>query len=208
MAEDDVSPQSGLQAVSEWEGGFSWISYPEEQEQRSSHALQTESGVWLIDPVDVDGLDDRVAHLGDVTGVLVLQDRHTRDATELARRHTVSVHIPEWMTLVRTKLDASPEFVADTLPGTNYTIHQLINTEEWEEAILVDESTNTMIVPEAVGTLPLFQANDNQLGVHPELEEPPRKLAEWRPDRLLVGHGESLFKDAASQLDEVLDFEE
>lgn len=208
MAEDDVPPQSELQAVREWEGGFSWISDPEEQGQRSSHALGTESGVWLADPVDVDGLDDRLARLGDVTGVVVLLDRHTRDATELARRHDVSVHVPEWMTLVRTKLDASPEFVADTLPGTKYTIHQLINTDEWEEAFLVDESTNTMVVPEAVGTVPSFRANDNQLGVHPALEEPPRKLAEWRPDRLLVGHGESLFEDAASQLDEILDFEE
>lgn len=208
MAEDDVPPQSGLQAVSEWEGGFSWIAHPEEQTQRSSHALQTESGVWLVDPVDADGLDDKLARLGDVTGVLVLQDRHTRDATELAHRHDVTVHLPEWMTLARTKLDSSPELVTDTLPGTNYTIHQLINTDEWEEAFLTDESTNTMVVPEAVGTVPSFQTNDSQLGIHPALEEPPRQLAKWQPDRLLVGHGESLFEETANQLDRALDFEE
>ncbi|WP_166377168.1 hypothetical protein [Halorubrum sp. BOL3-1] len=42
---------------------------------------------------------------GDVAGVVVLQDRHTRDAAAVARRHGVPVFVPEWMSLTREKLD-------------------------------------------------------------------------------------------------------
>ncbi|MDZ7849411.1 MAG: hypothetical protein U5K70_00870 [Halodesulfurarchaeum sp.] len=207
MVNDDTKEQGSLSEIDSWTGGFSWIAYPEERGKRASHALLTEGGVWLVDPVDVDGLDERVAKLGNVTGVLVLQDRHTRDAAEVARRHDVAVFIPEWMTLAREKLDAEAEPVGSNLPGSNYTVHRLIERKDWEEAVLVDETTKTLVVPEAIGTLPSFGKNDTELGVHPSVDEPPHKLADWNPDRILVGHGTSVHDDANRQLRAALDVE-
>jgi len=205
MGEDDTETDVESLAVTEWDGGQSWISYPAERGQRASHALETDAGVWVVDPVDADGLDDVLATSGEVTGVLVLHDRHTRDAEAVARRHNVAVHVPAWMELTRTKHEEEPEAIDDTVPGTNYTVEKLVDTDEWEEAFLVDRSSSTMLVSEAVGTLPSFGRDDDTLGVHPSLEEPPRKLTNWRPERLLVGHGASVYADAHRQLEAALE---
>jgi hypothetical protein len=207
MGEDDTETDVESPAVTEWDGGWSWISYPAERGRRASHALETDAGVWLVDPVDHDGLDDVLATSGDVTAVLVLHDRHTRDAETVARRHNVGVHVPSWMELVRTKLDEEPAVVDDTIPGTNYAVEELVDTDEWEEAFLVDQSSSIMLVPEAVGTLRSFGSDDENLGVHPSLDDPPRRLADWHPDRLLVGHGKSIYTDAHRQLEAALDSE-
>lgn len=207
MADDDTQERPILREVTEWPGGISWIAYPDERGQRASHALVTEAGVWVVDPVDADGLDDRLAELGEVAGVVVIHDRHTRDASEVARRHDVAVHVPDWMDLVLEKLNTAAEQVGSELPGTDYAVHQLIDTDDWEEAVLVNETTNTMIVPEALGTLPLFRANDNALGVHPGLDEPPRRLTDWNPAWVLVGHGKSIHREANTKIREALDAE-
>jgi len=207
MPDDEPDERLTLREVTEWDGGISWIAYPDERAQRASHALRTEAGVWIVDPVDADGLDERVGQLGDVAGVLVIQDRHTRGAEAVASRHDVPVYVPDWMTLVREKLEAPAESVGSELPGTNYSVQRLIETDEWEEAILVDETTNTMVVPEAVGTVEAFREGDNELGAHPALDDPPRRLADWTPDRILVGHGTSIHSEAARKLEEALDGE-
>lgn len=200
MATDDEA----LDHVTEWPGGFSWIADPDERGQRASHALSTDAGVWLVDPVDADGLDARVEALGEPAGVLLIQDRHSRDAAAIADRHDVPIYAPEWMQLLREKLEAPVEAIGTTLPGSNYAIHRLIETEEWEEAIIVDEQAGTLIVPETVGTLPAFRDHDNALGVHPGVDEPPEILSQWTPERILVGHGASILEDATPALREAL----
>jgi hypothetical protein len=206
MSDDDTQKRPSLREVTEWSGGISWIAYPDERGQRASHALQTEAGVWLVDPVDAEGLDERLADLGEITGVVILQDRHTRDGSKIARRHDVAVYVPDWMSLVHDKLELTAETLGSELPETDYTIHQLLNTDEWEEAILVNETTNTLIVPETLGTLPLFEGTDDgALGLHPELDEPPQLLSDWNPDRILVGHGKSVHSEADTKLREALD---
>lgn len=209
MASDDTRERPPLQAgeVTEWPGGLSWIAHPDEQAQRASHALETAAGVWIVDPVDAAGLDGRVAELGEVAGVLVIQDRHTRDAVQVARRHDVAVYVPDWMSLVRDKLETAAESVGSALPGTDYTVERLIDTDDWEEAILINDTTNTMVVPEALGTLPAFQEDDNDLGVHPALDDPPQRLTEWDPERILVGHGTSVHSEATTKLDAAIDSE-
>jgi hypothetical protein len=204
---DEESPERPTIEVHEWNGGISWIAYPDERAQRASHALLTDAGVWVVDPVDVDGLDERVTELGEVAGVLVVQDRHTRDATAVARRHGVAVYVPDWMELVLEKLDTSAESVGSDLPGTNYTVHRLIATDDWEEAFLINEDTDTMVVPEALGTLPAFRVDDNELGVHPEVDEPPQRLMDRDPDRILVGHGGSVHSDASTKLRKAIEAE-
>ena len=69
----------------EW--GVGWIAAEPAHLQRASHALAHDGGVWLIDPVNGDGLEERLARLGEVRGVLQLIDRHPRDCAALARRN-------------------------------------------------------------------------------------------------------------------------
>ena len=101
-------------AVVEFEGGRTWIADPSELIQRASHALVLEEGIWLIDPVDAPGITALIDDLGPVAGVVVLLDRHTRDAAAFANRYDCSVWIPERFDGVSKKLDAPIERFDDT----------------------------------------------------------------------------------------------
>jgi len=205
VSEDESAERPALEAVTDWDGGITWFAQPEEDAMRGSHALDTETGVWVIDPLDAEGLDDRLAELGEVTGVAVIHDRHTRDAEAIADRHDVAVYVPEWTDLTREKLQHEPEPLGDELPDTTYETRRLIDTDEWEEAILVDEAGETLVVAETLGTLPGFREGDDDIGLHPALDEAPDGLADYRPERILVGHGESIYEDGAAELDAALD---
>jgi hypothetical protein len=62
------------------------------------------------------------------------------------------------------------------------------------------------VVPEAVGTAAYYLAAGERLGVHPALRlRPPRTLARFDPDRILVGHGAGVHDDATAVLDDALD---
>ncbi|GAA0533200.1 hypothetical protein ABNG02_09680 [Halorubrum ejinorense] len=205
MTDETGADDAGIGAVTEWSGGFSWIAHPEEDAERASHALATDAGVWVIDPVDADGLDDALGELGDVAGVAVLQDRHTRDAAAVADRHDVAVSVPGWMELTREKLDADAEATGETLAGTDYAVRELTRSDEWEEAVLWNGSTATLVVPETLGTLPAFGAEGDTLGLHPAVEEAPELLAAWEPEHVLVGHGVSVHEGASTALAAVFD---
>jgi|GEM_PF-3731570 len=71
-----------------------------------NHALKTDGGVWIIDPVDAEGIDELVAEYGEVAGVVLLSNYHTRDADVFANRHGVSVYLPEGMEGIEEDLDA------------------------------------------------------------------------------------------------------
>ena len=200
MADSDAADDATPVETTEWDGGFSWIAYPDEDARRASHALATDAGVWLVDPVDVDGLDEHLRAAGDVAGVVVLQDRHTRDAAAVARRHDVAVSVPEGMALTREKLDADAEATGSALAGSAYEVHELRVDDEWEEAVLWNAERETLLVPETLGTLPAFRDDGDALGVHPAVEEAPEELAEWDPDHVLVGHGTSVHEDATAAL--------
>jgi hypothetical protein len=207
MSDDDRRELPSLESVTEWEDGFSWIPYPDERPRRACHAIATESGVWVVDPIDVEGLDDRLSDLGTVAGVVVLLDRHTRDAAAVARRHNVSVHMPEWMELGAEKLEGEAELLTESLPETSFDLHRLIDTDDWEEAILYSEQMNALVVPEAVGTSPGFRPDGEALGVHPGLDESPTRLANWSAERILVGHGESVHENGTEHLEAALSTE-
>ncbi|SFR30402.1 MULTISPECIES: hypothetical protein [Halorubrum] len=200
MADSDTAADATPVETTEWEGGFSWIAYPDEDARRASHALTTGAGVWLVDPVDVDGLDAHLREAGDVAGVVVLQDRHTRDAAAVARRHDVAVSVPEGMSLTREKLDADAEPTGSALAGSAYEVHELRLDDDWEEAVLWNDDRSTLLVPETLGTLPAFRDDGDALGVHPAVEESPQGLAEWDPGHLLVGHGTSIHEGATAAL--------
>ncbi|MFW6321982.1 MAG: hypothetical protein ACOC0Z_09025 [Halohasta sp.] len=197
-----------LREIDRFDGGVGWIAYPEETMRRASHALDTDEGLWLVDPVDADDLDDLIDEFGEVAGVVVCLDRHKRDAAAIARRHDVAVHVPRWMTGVAGKLDAPIERVGRELGETGFEVFRIRDSSvpPWQEAGLYNPETGTLVVPESVGTSSYFLADGERLGVHPMLRLlPPREeLGRFSPERILVGHGEGIFDDAAGALDDAL----
>ena len=193
------------QEIDEFEGGTGWIAYPEETMQRASHVLEGEDGLYLVDPVAFDDIGDFLAERGEVAGIVVLLNRHKRDAAELANRFEVPVYVPEFMDGVRGELDAPTELVRRDLPGTEYGVHTVIDNAVWKEAALFGEDSATLVVPEAVGTSSYFRTGGERLGVHPALRlKPPKKLGRLDPERILVGHGPGVFENANAALGDAL----
>ena len=200
----------GSGAASEWEAiddggdGVGWLAYPDETMQRASHALTVDGAVWLVDPVDVPGLDDLLDERGEVAGVVTLLDRHKRDGAAIANRHEVPVYLPEPLAGVADDLDAPTETFSGLLPGTDYAAITVVDNPFWTEVALFDGST--LVVPESVGTSSYFLAGDERLGVHPmrRLTPPRGSLGGLDPDRIRVGHGRGVDVDPAAALDDAL----
>ena len=191
-----------LTVVDRFEDGVGWIAHPEETMQRASHAVESEGGLWIIDPVDAAGLDDLLSEYADPEGVVVLLDRHKRDAATVADRHDVAVYIPEWMDGVASDIDVPTRRFGSDLAG--FQVGRLIDNPLWQEATLFDGET--LVVPEALGTVEYFRAPAEELGVHPMLRVlPPTDLRSYDPDRLLVGHGEGIAEDVGPVIRRAVD---
>jgi hypothetical protein len=205
MSTSGSSRSDDWKEIDEWVGGTGWMAEPDEDLQMASHALDGEDGLYLVDPVTFDGIEEFLAEHGEVAGVVVLLNRHKRDAAELANRFEVPAYVPEFMDDVRRDLDAPVEPIGRELPGTEYTLSTVIDNFLWKEAALYGEESGTLVVPESVGTGEFFRTSDERLGVHPGLRlNPPKKLARFRPERVLVGHGEGVFEGTADALDHAL----
>lgn len=158
----------------EHELGLSWLPDPEEVMQRACHAVRLGGRTWVVDPTDVDGLDARIAGVGEPAGVLQLLDRHARDCAALAARLGVPHH----------------RLPFDGVDGAPFEPVVLIRNRLWSEIALWSAAERALVVPEAVGTAPYFRSGDEEIGIHPMLRLlPPRKLAGYEPDHLLTGHG-------------------
>ncbi len=210
---------TGYAEIDRFDDGVGWIAHPNEEMRRASHALRVPAGepgtddasggagstddgdVWIIDPVGADGVDDLFAEFGDVRGVVVLMDRHGRDAAAVAQRHDVPIFVPSF---VDPGIDARTQPVTDRLPGTDFEVVRTVDWPGWDEAALFDGET--LVVGDAVGTATYFTTGDERVGVHPMLRvKPPRALEGLRPERILVGHGEGVMRDATSALEYALD---
>ncbi|RLM87986.1 hypothetical protein D3D02_13705 [Halobellus sp. Atlit-38R] len=84
---DRRSP-SEYEIVDRWDVGIGWLAHPNETGHRTSHAVVgADGGVWVIDPLDAPGIDEELAALGDIRGVLVCSNYHVRDADRFTTRH-------------------------------------------------------------------------------------------------------------------------
>ena len=154
--------------------GFGWIADEPRLLQRASHALADDGRVWLVDPVDVAGLDERIGALGQPVGVVQLIDRHGRDAAALAERYGVPL---------------SREPFAG-VPGAPFEVLRLVDLPKWHEAALWWPESKTLVVADALGTASYFLGPGERLAVHPLLRLfPPRSLARFDPQHVLCGHG-------------------
>ncbi|UJA21195.1 hypothetical protein HJD18_13865 [Thermoleophilia bacterium SCSIO 60948] len=155
--------------------GFTWVM--DEEMGRGCHALAEGGQVWLIDPVDFDGLEEKVRKLGEPAAVIQLLDRHWRDCKELSERWGVPHH--------RTP---------DELPGTPFEVIKVLNLPVWRERALWWADRQALVVAEVVGTNALFTGgSDRAAGIHPMLRvRPPRILRGRSPQHLLMGHGDPI----------------
>jgi hypothetical protein len=153
----------------EGEGTLGWVV--NEFMERCSHALVADGGVWLIDALDGDGVEERVRALGEPAGVLQLLDRHARDCAALAGRLGVPHH--------RLAIGEAP---FEAIP--------LVTRRRWREIALWWPERRVLVCADALGTARYFRAPGERLAVHPLLRlMPPRRLAGLEPERVLVGHG-------------------
>jgi hypothetical protein len=161
--------------------GFGWLL--EERATRTSHALADGGSVWLVDPVDVPGLDERVRALGEPAAVIQLLDRHNRDSAAVAAR----LGVPRLV-------------VPDALPETPFEVVPLVRWRRWREAALWWPEPRVLVAADALGSNP-FLAGGERLGVHPllRLAKPPRALGRFEPEHLLVGHGQGIHGAEAAE---------
>ena len=156
---------------------------------RTSHALATSEGVWLVDPVDWPEAIDRATSLGTPLGVIQLLDRHNRDSAAIAERLGVPLLV-----------------VPESLPGTPFDVIEIKRAKRWREVALWWPEQRTLVVAEALATNRFFPIGDDLVGVHPVLRlTPPRRLRTYEPEHLLVGHGEGVHgRDATVALHQAL----
>lgn len=167
--------------------GFGWIAAEPAFLQRASHALRAGGLVWLVDPVDAEGVVERVRALGEPAGVIQLLDRHERDGRRLAERLGVPFHrLPE-----------------RRMVGTPFRTIPLLARRRWREVALWWEEEGVLVCADALGTPPYYLAAGERLAVHPLLRlAPPRSLRDLSrclaPGHVLCGHGEGIHGAAAA----------
>jgi hypothetical protein len=161
---------------------FGWIV--EEFLQRCSHALVEDGRVWLIDPVEADGVDERVRAAGEPAGVIQLLDRHERDCAAFASRLGVAHHV-----VPRAPIDGVPFEFRDVRRGRG-----------WKEVALWWPEPRILVCADAVGTVPELRVGGEPLALHPilRLAPPRRSLDGLEPRHILSGHGVGVHGDEAA----------
>jgi hypothetical protein len=168
-------------AFDEFPCGFSW--FPDEPMTRTSHALDTRDGVWLIDPVDVPEAVERAVALGPPAGVVQLLDRHKRDCAAIASRLGVP-HL---------RLPA-------VVPGSPFAVVPVIDLPRWRERALWWPERRVLVVAELLGSNAGFALDGGPAGMHPLLRlAAPGALRGYEPEHLLVGHGRGVHGPAAAE---------
>jgi len=165
---------TNVRFVDEIDEGFSWIEEP--RLRRTSHALVADGRVWVIDPFDGEGVEERVRALGEPAGVIQLLNRHGRDSAVWSERLGVPLHL-------------MPSAVA----GSPFRVLPIADNRLWTEVALWWPERRTLVCGDVLGTIPFFRSGDEPVGMHPILRlRPPRSLRDLGVEHLLVGHGEGI----------------
>jgi hypothetical protein len=201
----DRSPPTDYAVVDRFDGGVGWQVHPEESARRTSHAFAGPDGVWVVDPLDAPGVDDLLAEVGEVAGVVVCSSFHARDAAAFARRHDVPVSLPPGSERVAARLDAPTRSLRDGDGGFRFRRATPLPT--WSETVAYRDRDGTLYAADSLGTVAGWTAPGERLGVYLFCRPvPPRALfAGFDPERVLVGHGEGVFDGADAALADALD---
>jgi hypothetical protein len=173
--------------VDELDVGFGWQETS--RIHRTSHALAVGGRVWVIDPVEGNGVEGRIRSLGEPAGVLQLLDRHERACAAFAEQLGVPLHV-----------------VPVSLPGSEFEFRPVLRNRLWAEVALWWPERRILVCADVLGTLPYFRAGGEAVGLHPFLRLwPPRSLHGLRPEHVLVGHGKGLHgPDVGEAVEEAL----
>jgi hypothetical protein len=186
--------------IDRFDGGVGWLAYPDEGMQRASHALATDEGVWLVDPIDAVGVEELIAEFGEVAGIAVLSSYHSRDADLFARRYDVPVHVPAFFDGLAGECDAPVERLGGTLGDSDYEVIELYDDVVWSDAALWDGET--LVTMETLATSDSQTVGDERLAVSfvRRLVPPRQALGGLQPARILVGHGAGVHEEAPGAL--------
>lgn len=205
------SPSTEIEVIDRWKNGFGWFAHPNEFGSRASHAIQGEDGVWVFDPLEAPGIHDRVDELGTVTGVVVQGNFHGRDAVSFSEHYDVPVHLPIWMDRVADRVEAQTErFQAPTgewleLGASGMMVRTIDPLTFMREAIVYRPADGTLRIADMLNTLGGFIGNEQITCTFLHRFAPPREpFADLDVERILVGHGEGVFDDAAAALEYTL----
>jgi hypothetical protein len=178
-----------MQVIDELEFGFGWLSPERPKLQIASHVLVADGGVWVVDPSESDGVEERIRALGEPAGVLQLLDRHYRACVDFAARLGVPHH--------RVPCERVGPF--EPIP--------VLRRRFWQEVALWWPERRLLVCADALGTVPhYFALAGERLGVHPLLRlTPPRQLGYVEPEHVLCGHGAGVHEDAADAVREALE---
>jgi hypothetical protein len=173
-------------------GSFSWLTDQAELLERASTAIALPAGWLLVDPIDVPGLDERLAGRP-LAAVLTLLARHRRDAARIAGRHGVEARLA----------------AAAGGPGADVAgVEEIaVLRRPWREAALWQPGERRLVFAEALGTADYYRARLGEaLGVHPlaRLAPPRRALGGLRPEQICAGHGPPLLQGAEAPLQAAL----
>jgi len=165
--------------VDELDGVLGWIE--DARLRRTSHALAADGRVWIVDPIEGEGVEEQLRALGEPAGVIQLLDRHERDCAAFATRYGVPLHV-----------------VPRSLPGSPFELLPVVRLRFWREVALWWPERRILVCADALGTVPFFRAGDETIGVHPLLRPwPLRSLRGLGVRHALVGHGEGVTDGAA-----------
>jgi hypothetical protein len=131
--------------------------------------------VWILDPCEGEGVDERIRALGEPAGVIVLLDRHMRDSRAFAERFGVPLHVVPF----------------DGVPGSPFEFRPVVRLRRWREVALWWPEGRVLVVADVLGSLAYMRTNAESFGVHPMLRlVPPRRALEGiEPEHVLFGHG-------------------
>ena len=175
-------------------GSFAWLLGPSDPATRASSAIVLDAGTILVDPLDGEGLDEHLAQLPPVVGIVTLLDRHQRGAEAIATRL------------------AAPRLTPRALGGEGVGIdgveeRTVFNSRRWHEALLWVPDRRLLVCVETLGTasFDLARAGD-PLGMHPfaRMKPPRHAFSGLDPAVIAVGHGPPLDHDAAESLHRTL----
>lgn len=146
---------------------------------RAAHAVALDGRVWVFDPFDAEGAEERVRTLGDPAGVVQLFGRHARDCAKWAERLGVELHV-----------------LPDALPG--WQAIPISGPLGWKEVALWHADSATLMCAEGLANAPGYSGD--RVGVHPFLRlRPPRRLGALPVRHLLLGHGPGVHGEDAQR---------
>ncbi len=156
---------------------FGWLHPEPDWMARAGHAVLAGGGVWVIDPIDGDGVDERIRALGEPAGVVRLLDRHPRDCEAFAARLGVPLHCEPF----------------DGVRGAPFEVVPVLRMRGWHEVALWFGAERTLVCADALANAPGYRAPGERVGVHPFLRiRPPRRLTGYPAEHVLLGHGPGL----------------